>query len=321
MNRIGRAGNSANRAATARPRSRPSRQKETIMNAVTTTLTFAESSSPREVQIIRVEANLGAEVVGLDLTAPLTPAVSDAIRALLWEHQVLLFRDTGLDNAGQAALGRIFGEPDVDSIAARKGHKPEDIVPMNTGPYSNAYYGTKWHADATYRERPYQVSILRSVIAPELGGDTVYSSGISAYESLPEDVKTRIEGLTAIHRPDSKAKILIKDDHELSDYLREYNGVEHPVVITHPFNGKKVLYVNENFTHEIVGLPREESDALLRYLTHQFYRPENQLRFKWRPGSLAIWDNRAVQHYGVADYGNAQRQLVRVVSKGDRPVR
>jgi alpha-ketoglutarate-dependent taurine dioxygenase len=291
------------------------------MNAITKTLTISQASSPRQITISRVEANLGAEISGLDLTTPLTPDVADAIRSLLWVHQVLFFRDTGLDNAGQAALGRIFGEPEVDSIAERKGHKAEDIVPMNTGPYSNSYYGTKWHADATYREHPYQVSILRSVIAPELGGDTVYSSGISAYESLPEEIKARIEGLTAIHRPNSKAEILIKDKEELADYLREYSGVEHPVVITHPFNGKKVLYVNENFTHEIVGLPRDESDTLLKYLTDQFYRPENQVRFKWRPGSLAIWDNRSVQHYGVADYGNAQRQLVRVVAKGDRPVR
>jgi len=82
-----------------------------------------------------------------------------------------------------------------------------------------------------------------------------------------------------------------------------------------------VLYVNENFTHEIVGLPGEEGARLLNYLTQQFYRPENQVRFKWRPGSLAIWDNRSVQHYGVADYGNAQRQLVRIVAKGDRPIR
>lgn len=291
------------------------------MNAVTKTHPNSQEKIAGDIKVIRVEANLGAEVIGLDLTAPLTPAVSDIIRSLLWEHQVLFFRDTGVENAGQAALGRIFGEPEVDSISARKGLKPEDIVPMNTGPFANSYYGTKFHADATYREHPYQVSILRSVIAPALGGDTVYSSGISAYESLPEDVKTRIEGLTAIHRPDSKAKILIKDKEELSDYLREFSGVEHPIVITHPFNGKKVLYVNENFTDEIVGLPSAEGDVLLKYLTHQFYRPENQVRFKWRPGSLAIWDNRAVQHYGVADYGNAQRQLVRIVAKGDRPAR
>ena len=184
-----------------------------------------------------------------------------------------------------------------------------------------AILGTRWHADATYLETPYLVSVLRSVIAPEIGGDTAFSSGISAYEALPDEVKQRIDGLTAIHRPDSKARHLIEDPDELKAYLAEYPGVEHPLVITHPFNGRKVLYVNETFTHEIVGLPEKEGAALLDYLTQQFYRPENQVRFKWRPGSVAIWDNRAVQHYGVADYGNAQRQLVRIVAKGERPTR
>ena len=290
------------------------------MNVQTGTLKRA-SADTDDIEVIRVEANLGAEVRGLDLTAPLTEVTKDLIRSLLWEHQVLFFRDTGLDDAQQAEIGRIFGEPQADSIQKRRGVTDEEIIPFNTGPYSNSYYGTPWHADATYLERPYQVSILRSVIAPALGGDTAFSSGISAYEALPDDVKSRIDGLTAIHRPDRKARGIIKDETELNDYLGEYSGTEHPVVITHPFNGKKILYVNESFTHEIVGLPAAEGAELLDYLTRQFSRPENQVRFKWRPGSLAIWDNRSVQHYGVADYGRAQRQLVRIVAKGDRPAR
>jgi taurine dioxygenase len=291
------------------------------MNAVTKTPLFAQAPNSPEIQVVRLEANLGAEVSGLDLTGPLAADTTELLRSLLWRHQVLFFRDAGLDNAGQAVIARLFGDIDVDSIARRRGATAEDILPMNTGPWANAYYGTRWHADATYLERPYSVSVLRSVIAPELGGDTVYSSGISAYESLPEEVKSRIEGLTAIHRPDSKARHLIKDPDELSAYLADYPGTEHPVVITHPVHGRKVLYVNENFSDEIVGLPEDEGQRLLAYLTHQFYRPENQVRFKWRPGSLAIWDNRAVQHYGVADYGDARRQLVRVVARGDRPAR
>jgi len=289
------------------------------MNAITQTLRIAKSQAPGDILVTRSEANLGALITGLYFSAPLSDEVATLLRALLWENQVLFFRDTGIDDAKQAEIGRIFGEPQADSIAKRRGVTDNDILPMNTGPYSDAYYGTKWHADATYLEKPYLVSILRSVIAPEIGGDTVYSSGISAYDSLPDEVKEKIDGLTAIHRPNSKAYKLIDDKEELDDYLREYDGVEHPVVITHPFNGKKVLYANETFTHEIVGLPPGEGKALLDYLTRQFYRPENQVRFKWRPGSLAIWDNRAVQHYGVADYGNAQRQLVRVVARGDRP--
>jgi taurine dioxygenase len=291
------------------------------MTALTKTARFTPAPGSPEILVTRIEANLGAEVAGLDLTAPLAPQAADLLRSLLWEHQVLFFRDTAIGDAQQTAIARLFGEIDVDSIAKRRGVTAGDVLPMNTGPWANAYYGTRWHADATYLERPYSVSVLRSIIAPELGGDTAYSSGVSAYASLPDEVKARIDGLTAIHRPDSKARHLIKDPDELKAYLADYPGTEHPVVISHPVTGRKVLYVNENFTDEIVGLPAEEGERLLAFLTHQFYRPENQVRFKWRPGSLAIWDNRSVQHYGVADYGEARRQLVRVVAKGDRPVR
>lgn len=297
------------------------------MNAITNIsrparpLIPGQHQSEAEIEIERVEANLGAEIHGLDLNQPLTDQVADLIRNLLWEHQVLFFRDTGIDDRTQAQIARLFGEPEVDSVAKQRGVTPEQIVPFNTGPFSNGYYGTRWHADATYLERPYSVSVLRSVIAPALGGDTVFSSGICAYAALSDDVKEKIAGLSAIHRPDGKARTLIKEEAELQAYLAEYRGTVHPVVITHPVNGRKVLYVNESFTYEIVGLPGEESAQLLKHLTHQFYRPENQVRFKWRPGSLAIWDNRSVQHYGVADYGNVQRQLVRVVARGDRPVR
>lgn len=291
------------------------------MNAVATAPRISGHSISQDFEVTRVEANLGAEVRGIDFSQPISAEVGDLLRSLLWEHQALFFRDTAVDNDRQAEIGLLFGPPVADSISKRRGVKDGDILPMNTGPYSNAYYGTPWHADATYLEKPYLVSVLRSVIAPDLGGDTVWSSGISAYEALPQDVKDRIDGLTAIHRPDSKAYKLIDDKAELDDYLHQYSGVQHPVVITHPYNGRKVLYVNEGFTEELVGLPEAEGKELLAYLKHQFTRPENQVRFKWRPGSLAIWDNRAVQHKGVADYGNAQCQLVRVVAAGERPTR
>lgn len=277
------------------------------------------TASSRDIEVIRLEANLGAEVLGVDFTAPADEELAERLRSLLWEHQVLFFRDTGIDNDGQAGIARVFGAPQADSSAERRGVTAEQWIPFDTGPHASAYHGTRWHADATYLARPYLVSVLRSVIAPPLGGDTVFSSGISAYESLPDEVKRLIDGLTAIHRPDSKAQKLIRDEGELNACLAEYRGVEHPVVITHPFSGRDVLYVNDTFTEEIVGLPADESRQLLAYLTHQFYRPENQVRFKWRPGSLAVWDNRAVQHHGVADYGNAPRRLVRVVAQGDRP--
>ena len=121
------------------------------MNAFANSLT-AERPLSDGFEVVRVEANLGAEIRGLDLSGPITPELADLIRGLLWEHQVLFFRDTGIDDAKQAEIGRIFGPPVADSILKRRGIKDEDIIPFNSGPYSNSYYGTPWHADATYLE-------------------------------------------------------------------------------------------------------------------------------------------------------------------------
>jgi taurine dioxygenase len=264
------------------------------------------------VEAVRLQPNIGAEVFGLDLGGPLTPALRDAVAALLFEHQVLFFRDQKVDSEQQKSFARLFGELGTDSIDG-----VNEVQVLKTG----NYYGTQWHADATYRETPFFISILRSIVAPELGGDTVWSSGVAAYRALPDEVKERIADLTAIHRPYNKAQLLIKDEDKREAYLKSFAGAEHPVVTSHPYTGEKVLYVNATFTQEIVGLPKEEGDKLLSYLTSQFSRPENQVRFKWRPGSIAIWDNRAVQHYGVADYAPQDRHLERVVVKGDRPKR
>src|SRR5690606_31974260 len=206
----------------------------------------------------------------------------------------------------------LFGERGADSTDGFN-----EVQVLQTG----RYYGTPWHADATYREQPFFISILRSIVAPDIGGDTVFASGVSAYRELPDEVKARIAGLDAFHRPHHKAHLLIKDEAERQRYLEDFPGARHPVVTSHPYTREKVLYVNATFTQEILDLPANESETLLAYLTGQFSKPEHQVRFKWRQGSIAIWDNRAVQHYGVPDYGSAPRYLERVVVKGDRPVR
>jgi taurine dioxygenase len=267
-------------------------------------------SRANHIEITRLQPNVGAQIEGIDLSGPPTPELRDTILGLLFEHQVLFFRDQTLDSSRQRALGRLFGELGTDSTDGAN-----EVQVLQAG----GYYGTNWHADATYREQPFFISILRSIVAPELGGDTVYSSGISAYRSLPEDVKVKIGTLTAFHHPHDKAHLLIQDERKREEYLNTFSGAEHPVVISHPHTGAKVLYVNATFTRRIVGLPEQEGAQLLAYLTAQFARPEHQVRFKWRPGCVAIWDNRAVQHYGVADYGTAARRLERVVVKGDRP--
>lgn len=264
------------------------------------------------IEVVRLQPNIGAEIYGLDLSGPYTPELRDKVLALLLEHQVIFFRDQSLNSEQQQELGKLFGELGADSVDGVR-----TVQTMKAG----SYYGTRWHADATYREQPFFISILRSIVAPELGGDTVFSSGVSAYRSLPEELKERIADLNAIHRPYSKAHLMLADDARREQYLRDFPGAVHPVVTSHPYTGKKVLYVNETFTQEIVDLPKAEGEQLLRELTTEFHKPEHQVRFKWQPGSIAIWDNRAVQHYGVPDYGIQDRHLERVVVKGDRPVR
>jgi taurine dioxygenase len=264
------------------------------------------------VEVIRLQPNIGAEIRGLDLGGKLTDALRDKLMALLLAHQVIFFRDQPIDIEQQKALGRLFGELEKDSM---KGREVQTLVTGKGG----QYYETKWHADATYRERPYFISILKSVVAPALGGDTVWSSGIAAYRSLSDEMKAKLSGLTALHTPEFKADLFIDDPAKRAAYLAEYGGAEHPVVIAHPLTGEKVLYVNAAFTQRIVGLPEEEGAELLAFLTSQFSRPENQVRFQWRAGSIAIWDNRAVQHYGVADYDPQPRLLERVVVQGGQP--
>lgn len=264
------------------------------------------------IEVVKLQPNIGAEIYGIDLSGPHTEELRDTLLALLFEHQVIFFRDQTLDSDQQQALGKLFGELGSDSTDGVR-----TVQTMKSG----TYYGTKWHSDATYRENPFFISILRSIIAPEVGGDTVFSSGVSVYRSLPDDVKEKIASLDAIHKPDSKAKLLINDETALARYLEEFSGARHPVVAAHPYTKEKVVYVNETFTTEILGLPEEEGRKLLTELTDQFKKPEHQVRFKWRPGSVAIWDNRAVQHYGVADYGSQERLLHRVVVKGDKPTR
>lgn len=264
---------------------------------------------------IRLQPNIGAEIEGIDLTGPLTPELRDTILDLVFQHQVIFFLDQKLDPETQTAFGKLFGELVTDSIAAYRGETKELGV-LKTG----SYYGTPWHSDASYREDPYFLSILRSVVAPELGGDTVWASATAAYRALPDEVKERIANLDAFHSPFSKAVDILQGE-ELEAYMKASPGTKHPVVTSHPYTSEPVLYVNSAFTQRIVGLPDDESAELLGILLAQFNRPENQVRFKWRPGSVAIWDNRAVQHYGVADYGDAERHLERVVVGGDRPRR
>jgi taurine dioxygenase len=278
----------------------------------------------------RVTGTIGAEVEGIDLSGDLPQETIDWISAALVEHKVLFFRDQhGLDRAGHIAFGRRFGELEVHPFSEHvaqynTGKTDPEIVVLESrsAPTERHKAADIWHSDVTWRVSPSLGSILRCIICPEAGGDTVWANMEAAYDLLDDETKDRIEGLHAVHTWDIFRKGLIAmgvEEEVIAAMDAEFPLPEHPVVRTHPVSGRKSLYVNANFTRNIVGMDKSESDALLRKLYHQAEIPEVQVRLRWRPGTVAFWDNRSTQHYAVHDYGAQHRLMERVTVCGDTP--
>jgi len=179
--------------------------------------------------------------------------------------------------------------------------------------------GESWHSDVSCEERPPMGSILRIHTLPETGGDTLFASMYAAYEALSEPMQRFLEGLTAVHDGAPYYRS-VNARIGRDDGGRSYPRAEHPVVRTHPESGRKALFVNEMFTTHIVGLSRQESDALLGFLFEHIRQPQFQCRFRWEKNSVAFWDNRCVQHQAIWDYWPRTRSGFRVTIRGERPV-
>lgn len=258
---------------------------------------------------------IGAEIHGVDLREPVTAELFAEIDRALLEWKVLFFRDQPVDSAQHRAFARLWGELEVHPFLAQ-GDVPEVVRFAKDA--SMVGVENVWHTDVTWRQEPALGSVLRAVEVPEFGGDTLWADMAAAYDNLPADVQERIEGLTAVH--DFAFSFGMGMSPEKFAAMRaEYPPVEHPVVRTHPVTGRKTLFVNEVFTEHIVGLPDDESEELLALLVKQATYPEYQVRFHWRPASVAIWDNRATMHYAANDYHPHVRVMERAAILGDRP--
>ena len=179
-----------------------------------------------------------------------------------------------------------------------------------------------WHSDMTFRKHPPMGTVLRSLIVPPKGGDTLWASMTAAYEGLSAQMQAFLQGLTAVHDFAHGFKESLAEPggrERLAPAIAANPPVRHPVIRTHPETGRKVIFVNSLFTTHIEGLPRAESDALLRFLFRHVTTPEYTCRFPWRPHSIAIWDNRSTQHKPINDYFPAHRKLLRITIDGDRP--
>ncbi|UUV28510.1 TauD/TfdA family dioxygenase [Amycolatopsis roodepoortensis] len=258
---------------------------------------------------------IGAEIGGVDLARPLTPALHAELNRALLEWKVLFFRDQDITSAHQRAFAANWGELETNPFIP-KG-ETEDTTRFTRSASMPAFENI-WHVDVTFRPEPALGSVLRLIEVPPVGGDTMWADMAAAYDNLPEDVRERIDGLTAVHDfiPGFDR---FSDPELLLRHQEAFPPVEHPVVRTHPETGRRTLFVNQAFTTHIVGMDRDESDRLLRYLFSRAHIPEFQVRFGWRPGSVAFWDNRATQHYAVNDYHPHARVAERVAIVGDRP--
>jgi taurine dioxygenase len=264
---------------------------------------------------------LGAEIVGVDLAEPLDEATVRALRAVLLEHVVIFFRDQELAPQLLLALAERFGE--VGEYPFVKG-LPECplVLPVVKEPHERSYFGGIWHSDTAYLERPALGTLLYALETPPFGGDTMFANMYLAYEALSKGMQRLLAGLRAVNVAGKPATLKTREEmHSKRGTAADVEATSavHPVVRTHPETGRKSLYVNLAHTLRFADMTEEESAPLLGYLFAHQIKPEFTCRFRWRPGSLAFWDNRASLHYPLNDYHGHRRVMHRVTLLGDRP--
>ncbi len=265
----------------------------------------------------RISPCLGAEITGVDLRKPVDPQTLEEVRAALLAFRVIFFRDQDISSAQQMAFARRFGEIEEHPFLPSDG--ADNAVVRFDKDEQVAGVENLWHSDVSWREIPSLGSVLRARVVPQVGGDTLFADMVAAYECLDDETKVLIEGKRAVNDFTQSFGMLLSDE-ELAAQQEKFPPVEHPLVRTNPDTGERALYANGVFTSHIVGMDRAESDALLGRLFLEACVPEFQCRFRWRKDSVAMWDNRVVQHYAANDYWPQRRQMDRVTIIGERPI-
>ncbi len=254
----------------------------------------------------------GAEIREVDLNA-LTDSSFTSLQDALFTHGVIFLRDQSLSPEAHVALAQRFGEIDINRFfTAVKGH-PE-IAEVRTKASQKNVIGAGWHSDHSYDTAPAMCSILAARELPTHGGDTLFASAGAAYDNLSDGLRATLEGLKAWHSDGSFASSKIFDQADMEQAVTKPSL--HPVVVKHPQTGRKVIFVNGDFTTHFDGWTAAESAPLLAYLYRYISQPAFMCRFRWSQGAVAIWDNRLVQHLAVADYQGQARLMHRVTVKG-----
>ena len=265
----------------------------------------------------------GAEIRGVDLCVTSNDNIK-IIKDLLFEHKVIFFRNQDITHQEQINLSKCFGPLEEHAYVKGLEDFPE-IIRIIKEPFEQNAWGEGWHSDVSYNPEPTMAVILKSVEIPPVGGDTMFANMELAYETLNEELKKQIEGRKAIH--DSKGSEFFVKNYESMTSNGNFNHYanKHPIVRTNPDSGKKALFVNCMYTKQIVGMDKEKSNDLLGKIFKHQERLDLTCRFKWTPNTVAIWDNRSVIHYAIADFfrdrGLGYRRVMdRTSIRGEKPI-
>jgi alpha-ketoglutarate-dependent sulfate ester dioxygenase len=286
-------------------------------------MTTSEQHSPTQVQVVPVAGRIGAEIRGVRLAGDLDAATVGAIRAAWLRHKVVFFRNQQhLTEETQEGLTVLFGGPPVGhpTVPAIAGTRFITELDSRQGGRANS-----WHTDVTFVDAYPRASILRALTVPASGGDTLWANTAAAYEELSPELKALADKLWALHTNeyDYQARRVTPSEQELRQYHEVFTSTvyetEHPIVRVHPETGERTLVLG-HFVKKIIGLSSHDSAHLFQLLQEHVTRPENTVRWRWAAGDVAVWDNRATQHYAINDYGDQLRLVRRVTVDGDAPV-
>jgi len=275
-----------------------------------------------KIEVHPIAGRIGAEIRGVDLSGELPPSTRAAIREALLQHKVLAFRGQhDLDDAGQQAFGRSFGE--LVEHPTQPSRRDTAILELDST--RGGGRADRWHTDVTFVDAYPAVSVLRAVTVPEHGGDTVWTNTAAAYAGLTPELKALAEQLWAVHSNlyDYAATRPAASSADRDIYERVFTSTvyetEHPLVHIHPETGERSLILG-NFVRKILGHSQEQSEALIRLFQSHVTRVDYTLRWRWQAGDVLVWDNRATQHIAINDYGDAPRVVRRVTVAGIPPV-
>ena len=280
------------------------------------------------VEVLPMSIHIGAEIHGVDLSRPLPPAQVSAVRAALLRWKVVFFRDQTLDHAKHIAAARQFGDTTAGHVVYGSDGEYPQIYSVAKDRKANRFQGqvlfrpwSGWHTDITAAINPPAASMLRGDVVPPYGGDTLFTNLVAAYNALSPVMQKFVDGLRGVHRFAPPPGV--DQTPEYQDLMRKRTLVsEHPIVRVHPETGERALYVSPSFLKSIAGVSPRESQVLLEFLWEHIVRPEFTARFRWAPGSVAFWDNRATAHLAPRDIFDSEfdRQFYRVTLVGDVPV-